>query len=271
MTTKAAFLTRVRAVAAAQGVDLPGREAAERATGAVFQTLHRRITPLEADQVAAQLPRDLERLWQGSWLQGLTTALRGPERWNRAAFYAQVGRLGRFPANQVPAVVAAVFTALRESLSAGEADDVHAQLPVDLKPVWAGANLPPDLVVSHEEGYAEGLVGEVPAREWRPFLAGLAAHYRDAPVRVVIETPDGRCNPLSTRLPLLGLEPEIEPDGVRAIDVALGETSGRHPAHLVHRALQPRRLLLQVDAAGYARLLNIESDDGSRTLVHFAA
>ena len=126
-------------------------------------------------------------------------------------------------------------------------------------------------VTSHQETSSEGLVGEVPKGEWATFLAGLSAHYQNSPVQICVETDDGTVHQVSNRLPLIGMEPEIEPDGVRAIGVVVGEASGGHPAHLLHRALQPNRILLQVNPEGYARLLDIEQADGSRTLVHFAA
>ena len=40
------------------------REVAKRATAAVFHALRDRLTPNEADQVLAQLPRELKQVWE---------------------------------------------------------------------------------------------------------------------------------------------------------------------------------------------------------------
>lgn len=43
--------------------DQPSREAVKRGTAAVFRALRDRLTPEEAEQAVAQLPRDLKLVW----------------------------------------------------------------------------------------------------------------------------------------------------------------------------------------------------------------
>jgi uncharacterized protein (DUF2267 family) len=108
---------------------------AGRATAAVFQALRDRLTSDEAAQVAAQLPAELKDLWRAGDVAG-----RRPLKMDREAFYERIQReLAGATRRHARAVVKAVFAALQDQLSAGEADDVLAQLPQDLKSVWRGA------------------------------------------------------------------------------------------------------------------------------------
>ncbi len=63
------------------------REVARRATAAVFHALRDRLTPDEADQVAAQLPSELRETWEAG-----ERAERRPVKMNREEFYERVGR-----------------------------------------------------------------------------------------------------------------------------------------------------------------------------------
>lgn len=113
------------------------REVAKRATAAVFHALRDRLTPDEADQVRAQLPLDLKEVW-GEGEQ----ADRRPLKLDREQFYARVraeATLGT--TRDARWMTLAVFGALKEHLSPGEAEDVLAQLPKDLKELWAEAQV----------------------------------------------------------------------------------------------------------------------------------
>ena len=109
--------------------------AARLATGAVLRALRDRLTPEEAADAAAQLPRELKALWRGGERPG-----RRPEKMHRNEFYDRVRREAHLASpREARAVTVAVFAALKEQLSPGEADDILAQLPKDLKTVWAEA------------------------------------------------------------------------------------------------------------------------------------
>jgi uncharacterized protein (DUF2267 family) len=108
---------------------------AKRATAAVLQALRDRLTPEEADQAAAQLPRELKALWAAGEQPG-----RRPTKLHRDAFYRRVMAGGGLESmKEARAVTRAVFAALKVQISPGEADDVLAQLPRDLKAVWEDA------------------------------------------------------------------------------------------------------------------------------------
>ena len=111
------------------------REMAKRATAAVFHALRDRLTVEEADQAAAQLPRPLKLLWREGEANG-----RRPVKLHRKEFYERVRHEAGLASDREARVLTqAVFAALKEQLSPGEADDVLAQLPRDLKSVWEDA------------------------------------------------------------------------------------------------------------------------------------
>ncbi len=113
------------------------RELATRATAAVFHALRDRLTPQEADQAQAQLPLELkEVLGEGE------PADRKPLKLSREEFYERVKVEAKLGATRDARwMTLAVFAALKDQLSPGEAGDVFAQLPKDLKELWAEAQV----------------------------------------------------------------------------------------------------------------------------------
>jgi uncharacterized protein (DUF2267 family) len=111
------------------------REDAKRGAAAVLHALRDRLTPDEADQAAAQLPGSLRAVWSEA-----EPSERIPLKLNREQFYERVrGDAGLLTAQEAQWLTLAVFAALKGSLSPGEAEDVMAQLPKDLKEVWVEA------------------------------------------------------------------------------------------------------------------------------------
>jgi uncharacterized protein (DUF2267 family) len=85
--------------------------------------------------IAAQLPHELKEVWAEG-----EPGVRRPLKTHREEFYERVRREAKLESTaQARWSTLAVFAALKEQLSAGEAEDVLAQLPKDLKEVWAEA------------------------------------------------------------------------------------------------------------------------------------
>lgn len=115
--------------------ELDTLEESRRATAAVLHALRDRLTPDEAAQAAAQLPRELKALWGSGH-----PALGRPNKLHRPEFLERVRlEAGLTSTAQAEHVTDAVFAALKDQLSDGEADDIMAQLPRDLKRQWARA------------------------------------------------------------------------------------------------------------------------------------
>ena len=113
---------------------------AEAVTFAVFQGLRDRLTPKEADDVAAQLPSTLKTLWEEGDRPDREVA-----RTHLRDFLGQVRRqVALLDDAAAERAVRAVFGVLQELLGSrrgleGEAWDVFSQLPKDLKELWLAA------------------------------------------------------------------------------------------------------------------------------------
>ncbi len=113
----------------------PGLDDAKRVTGSRLHALRHRLMPAEADQASAQLPRPLKPVWWRGDVEG-----RRPVKMHCKEFYARVRReAGLASEREARHATRVVFAALKEQLSLGEADDIVAQLPNDLKAVWEDA------------------------------------------------------------------------------------------------------------------------------------
>lgn len=108
------------------------REVVKRATAAVLHALRDRLTTDEADQMFAQLPEELKEIWAEG-----EEAEREPIKMKREEFYERIVRDAGLPSTREARwMTLAVFAALKEQVSPGEAQDVMAQLPRDLKELW---------------------------------------------------------------------------------------------------------------------------------------
>lgn len=111
------------------------REAVKRGTAAVLHALRDRLMPDEAAHAVAQLPRELKEVWRARELRE-----RKPIKMHRRELYQRVMQeAGLKNIREARFLTLGVFAALKAQLSPGEADDVMAQLPRDLKEVWEDA------------------------------------------------------------------------------------------------------------------------------------
>jgi len=111
------------------------REVVTRGTAAVLHALRDRLTPEEARQAVAQLPRELKLVWKEGEAPG-----RKPVKLSRKEFYDRVkSEAGLVSIREARFMTIGVFAALKAQLSPGEADDILAQLPSDLKEIWEAA------------------------------------------------------------------------------------------------------------------------------------
>jgi uncharacterized protein (DUF2267 family) len=113
-----------------------GIEESRRVTAVVLRALRDRLTREEAEQVAAQLPAPLKEVWNLGDRPG-----RRPLKIRRDEFLQRIKHeAGVFSGEAARRLTEAVFAALKTQLSPGEAEDVMAQLPRDLKTLWAQAS-----------------------------------------------------------------------------------------------------------------------------------
>lgn len=98
---------------------------ADALTSATLRTLAERISGGEGKDLAEQLPTELKPF--------LLTADEPAQPFDADEFVRRVADRGGTDPDQATAGVRAVFTTLRESVSAGEIDDITSQFPKDLR------------------------------------------------------------------------------------------------------------------------------------------
>jgi uncharacterized protein (DUF2267 family) len=103
---------------------------------AVLSDLHDRLTEKEANDLGAQLPGEIKRMWHR-----LDTPGREVRRIHKVDFIRHVSDAAGIPEDEGRRAVMAVFKVLQLSMHSrtgqeGEAWDVFSQLPKDLKQVW---------------------------------------------------------------------------------------------------------------------------------------
>jgi uncharacterized protein (DUF2267 family) len=106
--------------AVAERAGIAGDEAGD-VIRATLETLAERLTRGEADDLAAQLPKQMK-----GWL---TTGSGPAERFGLDEFVRRVGERAEIPPERAREAVRAVFKTLREAVTGGEFKDVMSQLP----------------------------------------------------------------------------------------------------------------------------------------------
>lgn len=111
---------------------LSGLDPAERATRVVLETLAERLFGGEPENLAAQLPPEIGRHLRIP-RAGIATSYTLDE------FIQLVGFREGVDLPESEQHVRAVFSVLGEAVTAGEWEDVHAQLPSDFDPLFASS------------------------------------------------------------------------------------------------------------------------------------
>ncbi len=120
------------------------RDHAYRLMIAVLQELHDRLTPKEADDLAAQLPGEFKQRWHSFDVPGREVADTHSQDFTR-----HLARAAEVDEAVAKKGLMAAFKALHLLLNSptgqeGEAWHVYSQLPKDLKRMWiAAASMPP--------------------------------------------------------------------------------------------------------------------------------
>jgi len=122
------FIKHVQSVA-----QLNTRAEAERATRATLETLAERIVGDEANNLAAQLPQELQEYLHGR--EGQVG-----EHFSLKEFYERVGRREGIEPTAVPNHVRAVFTVLNAAVSPGEFEEACHNLSKDYRELVVAAS-----------------------------------------------------------------------------------------------------------------------------------
>jgi uncharacterized protein (DUF2267 family) len=112
------------------------RDKAYKVATAVLQELHDRLSPKEADDLAAQLPGEFKRMWHLLDAPG-----RDVRRTHQRDFTRHIAETVEIDEIAAERSLMATFKALQVLLNSpsgqeGEAWDIFSQLPKDLKRLW---------------------------------------------------------------------------------------------------------------------------------------
>jgi hypothetical protein len=105
---------------------------------------------------------------------------------------------------------------------------------------------------------------EVPRNEWASFCEQFSRIHHHKPVNMTTTERELGVQPNARDLPLIGITTEQSAGGGRQIGVMLGEATGAHLAHTIER---PSHLRVAEWNDDYSAALQIESEDGSVTLL----
>lgn len=120
------FIDKLKTLADMPGADL------EAAAASVLCALEQRLTSEEAFDLESQLPSKLRELLKRCDRHQMTE----PRKFGLHEFYEKVASDLSIERDQAVPLVRAVILAVKYQISQGEAEDVEAQLPGDLKQIW---------------------------------------------------------------------------------------------------------------------------------------
>lgn len=111
------------------------RQRAYRALRATLHALRDRLPPIEASQLAAQLPMLVRGIYYEGWHPAAT-----PSKDRTAAdFVAHVEEaFSRDPDEEPERIVRAVFEVLKERVSQGEIEGIIKVMPENIRTLWRG-------------------------------------------------------------------------------------------------------------------------------------
>lgn len=122
---KLEFLKRFRKYA-----NISTSEESEALCKVVFVLLSSRLTENESRDLRAQLPSELKEMWKVEEGKGVT-------KFHKREILERIMHDGNLNNLEIAEKAArGVFKVLKEQISEGEAKDVAAQLPKDLKEMW---------------------------------------------------------------------------------------------------------------------------------------
>ena len=106
---------------------------------------------------------------------------------------------------------------------------------------------------------------EIPKHEWVPFLDDFSRRHQGEPVTVEVFGPNMGAYREAESLPLVGVSVDLRDGGDNEqIEVIAGDSPR---AHVMHSIRQPSQIWLAAADEGADAALEIESEDGSKTLV----
>lgn len=107
---------------------------------------------------------------------------------------------------------------------------------------------------------------EINREDWAPFLTTLNARRYEWQTTVEVLDPEAGDQILTDRLPLNGITVETK-GGCTSVGVSVGDALASHQTHTI---INPTRIAFLAASDAYEDVLDIEEEDGTKTLIRFA-
>lgn len=144
--------------------ELHNNDEAKNAIHAVFETLRDRIVFDTSENVKAQLPHEMQKLWETGMMERISQKATGPTRMDLNSFIGRImDRMGSDDWNHAQNVARAVFMTLRQSITPGAQQEIEREFPADIRDFWL-SSVPPEMpseasTMRTEEGRRRAEVG----------------------------------------------------------------------------------------------------------------
>lgn len=109
-------------------------------------------------------------------------------------------------------------------------------------------------------------IREIPSEEWTSVLDNFSKEHLRWIVNLEIEIPDFAVQPALMKLPLIGITADLKSHR-KSIEIAVGRENDR--ASMTHIVNRPQRVWISLQEEGAHDSVEIESEDGTRTLLSF--
>lgn len=105
---------------------------------------------------------------------------------------------------------------------------------------------------------------EIPEKEWNRFFDDLSRRRFEWRSKIEVISDSIGSQILSEDLPLVGITVE-EKNGAKVIEIAVGEETAQHQTHNIDN---PSKIAFLSDEDNIGGIVEIEEDDGTKTLIH---
>lgn len=109
------------------------------------------------------------------------------------------------------------------------------------------------------------MLTEIPKENWKMFCDQISHDRLDWETSVQILSRESGAQVLSAGLPLIGLTFDEE-EGKEKIELITGTSASIHQTHSI---FEPSRLVLEANSEKDGGILDIEDDEGTKTLISF--
>jgi hypothetical protein len=115
------------------------------------------------------------------------------------------------------------------------------------------------------------MVGEIERGEWQNYLQEFSKRNTGRTARLEVIGEEIGAQPEAEKLPLEGVTFETKGPQASTVEIMLGTPGASEMRHLTHTVSQVERIFPKLGPDGREEALDIESADGTRTLLVFEA